>query len=67
MYKPQKSEIEQQIFFRKSYDKFLQAKDAAGEINFYYRIGNTTICLKFAGNELDSIPDSGIGASSFDR
>jgi glycosyltransferase involved in cell wall biosynthesis len=52
MYKPQKSEIEQQIFFRKSYDKFLQAKDAAGEINFYYRIANTTICLKFAGNEL---------------
>ena len=52
MYKPQKSEIEQQLFFRKSYDKFLQAKDAAGEINFYYRIANTTICLKFAGNEL---------------
>ncbi|HUN54985.1 MAG TPA: glycosyltransferase [Smithella sp.] len=52
MYKPQKSEIEQQVFFRKSYDKFIQAKDAAGEINYYYRIGNTTVCLKFAGNEL---------------
>lgn len=52
MYKPQKSEIEQQVFFKKSYDKFIQAKDAAGEINFYYRIGPTTVCLKFAGDRL---------------
>jgi len=52
MYKPQKSEIEQQIFFRKSYDRFLQAKNAAGEINFYYRIADTTVCLKFAGDRL---------------
>ncbi len=52
MYKPQKSEIEQQVFFRKSYDRFLQAKNAAGEINFYYRIADTTVCLKFAGDRL---------------
>ncbi|PKN53282.1 MAG: hypothetical protein CVU55_01285 [Deltaproteobacteria bacterium HGW-Deltaproteobacteria-13] len=52
MYKPQKSEIEQQVFFKKSYDKFIQAKDTAGEINYYYRIGPTTVCLKFAGDRL---------------
>jgi hypothetical protein len=52
MYKPQKSEAEQQDFFNKSYEKFLQAKSAAGEINFYYRIADTTICLKFAGDRL---------------
>ncbi|MBN1363514.1 MAG: glycosyltransferase [Syntrophaceae bacterium] len=72
MYRPQKSEAEQQFFFQKSYDRFLGAKDAAGEINFYYRIGDSTVCLKFAGNQLvpyltpaldhlrladDSIPD----------
>ncbi|HQA82534.1 MAG TPA: glycosyltransferase [Syntrophales bacterium] len=52
MYKPQKSELEQQVFFRRSYDRFLQAKAAVGEINHYYRIGNTTVCLKFAGDRL---------------
>jgi len=52
MYKPQKSEIEQQVFFRKSYDRFLQAKNTSGEINFYYRIADTTVCLKFAGDRL---------------
>jgi hypothetical protein len=52
MYKPLKSEAEQQDFFNKSYDKFLQAKSAAGEINFYYRIADTTVCLKFAGDRL---------------
>jgi GT2 family glycosyltransferase len=52
MFKPQKTEAEQHIFFKKSYEKFLQAKSTAGEINFYYRIGNTIVCLKFAGNQL---------------
>ncbi|MDD5344749.1 MAG: glycosyltransferase, partial [Smithella sp.] len=52
MYKPQKSEAEQQDFFNKSYNKFLHAKSAAGEINFYYRIADTTVCLKFAGDRL---------------
>ena len=52
MNKPQKSEAEQQAFFNKSYDKFLQAKNAAGEINYYYRIADTTVCLKFAGDRL---------------
>jgi hypothetical protein len=45
MYKPQKSEAEQQAFFNNAYDKFLDAKSAAGEINFYYRIADTTVCL----------------------
>lgn len=52
MYKPQKSEAEQQAFFNKSYDKFLQAKSATGEIDLYYRIADTTVCLKFAGDRL---------------
>lgn len=52
MYKPQKTEAEQQDFFQKSYDRFLQAKAAVGEINYYYRIGDTTVCLKFAGDSL---------------
>jgi hypothetical protein len=52
MNKPQESEAEQQAFFNKSYDKFLQAINAAGEINFYYRIADTTVCLKFAGERL---------------
>ena len=52
MHRPQKSEAEQQIFFKKSYEKFLQATSAVGEINFYYRIANTVVCLKFAGDKL---------------
>jgi hypothetical protein len=52
MYKPQKSEAEQQAFFNKSYEKFLQAKSVTDEINFLYRIADTTVCLKFAGNRL---------------
>ena len=52
MYKPQKSEAEQQAFFNKSYEKFLQAKSVTDEINLFYRIADTTVCLKFAGNRL---------------
>jgi len=52
MYKPRKSEAEQQAFFDKSYEKFLEAKSATCEINYYYRIADTTVCLKFAGDRL---------------
>lgn len=52
MYKPQKTESEQQDFFNKSYEQFLQAKSAAGEINLYYRIADTNVCLQFAGERL---------------
>ena len=54
MNKHQKSEAERIFFFNRSYERFLQAKSAAGENNFYYRIGNTTVCLKFAGDRLVS-------------
>lgn len=52
MHKHQKSEAERKFFFNRSYERFLQAKSATGESNFYYRIGNTTVCLKFAGDRL---------------
>jgi hypothetical protein len=52
MYKPQKTEAEQQDFFQKCYDRFLQAKTAVGEINSHYQIGGTVVCLKFAGDSL---------------
>jgi hypothetical protein len=52
MHKPQKTEQEQLDFFQRSYEKFLQAKASAGEVNYFYRIGKTSVCLKFAGNAL---------------
>lgn len=52
MHKHQKSEAERKFFFNRSYERFLQAVSAAGENNFYYRIGNTNVCLKFAGDRL---------------
>jgi hypothetical protein len=54
MNKYHKSEAERIFFFNRSYERFLQAKSAAGENNFYYRIGNTTVCLRFAGDRLVS-------------
>ena len=54
MVKTQKSESEQLNFFEKCYEKFLQATDAVGEIKHFYRVGGSTICLSFAGNELIS-------------
>ena len=52
MNKPQKTEQEQLDFFQRSYEKFLQAKASAGEINYFYSIGGTSVCLKFAGETL---------------
>jgi len=52
MNKPQKTEQEQLDFFQRSYEKFLQAKESAGEINYFYSIGGTSVCLKFAGETL---------------
>ncbi|MGD0279477.1 MAG: glycosyltransferase, partial [Smithella sp.] len=54
MNKHQKSEAERIFFFNRCYERFLQAKSAAVENNFHYRIGNTTVCLKFAGDRLVS-------------
>ena len=54
MDKPQKTEAEQLDFFERCYERFLKAKASAGEINHFYRIGGTTVCLKFAGDNLVS-------------
>jgi hypothetical protein len=52
MHKPQKPEAEQVDFFRRSYEKFALATAAVGDVKFFYRIGGTTVCLKFAGEAL---------------
>ena len=43
---------EQVAFFQSVYHRFLEAKTSAGEINFYYSIGDTAVCLSFAGEAL---------------
>ncbi len=54
MDRPQKTEAEQLDFFERCYERFLKAKASAGEINHFFRIGGTTVCLKFAGENLVS-------------
>jgi len=54
MDKPQKTETEQLVFFQTCYERFLKAKASAGEINHFYCIGGTNVCLKFAGDNLVS-------------
>jgi len=54
MDKPHKTEAEQLDFFERCYERFLKAKALAGEINHFYRIGGTTVCLKFAGDNMVS-------------
>jgi len=45
--------VEEQVaFFKDAYQRYLQAKTSAGEINSYYRICDTTVCLSFAGEAL---------------
>jgi len=43
---------EQAAFFQSAYRRYLEARTYAGEINYYYRIGDTTVCLSFAGKAL---------------
>lgn len=43
---------EQEAFFQRAYQRFLEAKSSAGEIRFYYEICGTTVCLSFAGEAL---------------
>jgi len=45
---------EQAAFFQSVRDRYLEAKTSAGEINSYYRICDTTVCLSFAGEALIS-------------
>ena len=54
MDRPQKTEAEQLDFFKRCYERFLNAKASVGEINHFYRIGGTNVCLKFAGDNLVS-------------
>jgi hypothetical protein len=42
----------QKVFFESVYNCFLKAKAYAGEINYYYRICDTSVCLSFAGEAL---------------
>lgn len=50
----QKTESEQIDFFERCYERFLKAKAAVGEINHFYRIGETSVRLIFAGDKLVS-------------
>ncbi len=52
MAKPVKTEAEQRAFFESSYERFQLARKSAGEVNCFYRVGGTTVCLSFAGRNL---------------
>jgi GT2 family glycosyltransferase len=52
MDKPQKTETEQVDFFERCYERFLKALRSAGEVRRSYRIGETSVCLLFAGERL---------------
>ena len=52
MDKPPKTEAEQLAFFENAYERFQSARKSVGEINHFYRVGGTTVCLSFAGSNL---------------
>jgi len=54
MDKPQKTEAEQLEFFQRCYERFLKAKDSAGGVHHFCRIGGTTVRLLFAGENMVS-------------
>lgn len=43
---------EQEAFFESVCNRFLKARTSAGEVNFYYRICDTSVRLSFAGEAL---------------
>jgi len=47
-----KTEAEQLSFFEATYERFVRATDAVGEVNRYYRVAGTTVRLRFAGDRL---------------
>jgi hypothetical protein len=47
-----KTESDQVEFFERCYERFLRAKESAGEVRYFYRVGGTTVCLAFAGASL---------------
>ncbi len=52
MDKLQKTEAEQLEFFHICYERFQKAKDSAGEVRHFYRVGGTVVRLLFAGDTL---------------
>ena len=52
MDKPQKTEAEQVDFYNQCHERFLKARDSAGEISHLYMIGETVVRIVFAGNNL---------------
>lgn len=52
MNRTQKTESEQIDFFDRCYERFLKAKESAGEFHHFYQIGGTTVRLLFAGENL---------------
>ncbi len=52
MNRTQKTESEQIDFFERCYERFLRAKESAGEFRHFYQIGGTDVCLIFAGENL---------------
>lgn len=47
-----KTEHEQIDFFERCHERFLKAKETAGAIRHFYRVGGTTVCVMFAGENL---------------
>ncbi len=52
MNRTQKTESEQVDFFERCYERFLKARESAGEFHHFYQIGGTTVRLTFAGENL---------------
>lgn len=52
---PAKTEAEQQDLFDRSHERFLDACDRVGIEDHFFRIADTTICLRFAGQRMVSL------------
>ena len=46
------AEAQRVDFFERCYERFLNARDSAGGSAHFYRVGGTSVCLKFAGEDL---------------
>ena len=46
------TEAQRVDFFRRCYQRFLEARESAGGSSRCYRVGGTTVCLTFAGEDL---------------
>jgi hypothetical protein len=50
--KDTRTESEQFAFFEQCYERFLTAREATAGPSHFYRVGGTTVCLTFAGEDL---------------